>query len=339
MPHIAAFLVTLLAVVGAAAGDSGVLRIYFVDVEGGQATLFVGPSGQSMLVDAGWPGADRRDALRIAAAARDAGVTKIDYLVTTHYHVDHVGGVPNVAAILPVGTFVDHGESVERDGSQAALLTAYANARGSSGHLVAKPGDTIPLAGLDVQVVAAGGKVVDRALPGGGTANPLCAGFQPKETDTGENALSVGTLITYGKFRTIDLGDLTWNVEQQLACPANLVGPIDLYLTTHHGSDKSGPAVLVQALRPRVAIMNNGAHKGGSVSTWQIVHDSPGLEDLWQLHRALDSDQAHNVSDTRIANPDESTSYWLLVVARQDGSFTVSNQRTGETKSYAARTN
>jgi len=271
------------------------------------------------------------------AAIEDAGVKKIDYLVTTHYHVDHVGGVPNVAAILPVGTFVDHGESVERDGSQAALLTAYADARGSSGHVVAKPGDTIPVAGLDVQVVAAGGKVVDHALPGGGTANPLCAGFQPKETDTGENALSVGTVITYGKFRTIDLGDLTWNVEQQLACPANLVGPIDLYLTTHHGSDKSGPAVLVQALRPRVAIMNNGAHKGGSSSTWQIVHDSPGLEDLWQLHRALDSDQAHNVADARIANPDESTSHWLLVVARQDGSFTVSNQRTGETKVYASR--
>ena len=174
-------------------------------------------------------------------------------------------------------------------------------------------------------------------FPAAATANPLCASFQPKETDTGENALSVGTLITYGKFRTIDLGDLTWNVEHQLACPANLIGPVDLYLTTHHGSDKSGPAVLVHALHPRVAIMNNGAHKGGSPSAWQIVHDVPGLEDLWQLHRALDSDQSHNTSDARIANPDESTSHWLLVVARPDGSFAVTNQRTGDTKTYAAR--
>ena len=337
MFRVAILLSLLVGLVARAAGDSGVLRIYFVDVEGGQATLFVAPSGQSMLVDAGWPGADRRDALRIATAARDAGVTRLDYLVTTHYHVDHVGGVPNVAAILPVGTFVDHGESVEREGSQAALLTAYASARGSSGHLIAKAGDIIPIAGLDVRVVAAAGKVIDRPLPGGGMANPLCAAFQPKATDTGENALSVGTLITYGKFKTIDLGDLTWNVEQQLACPANLVGPVDLYLTTHHGSDKSGPAVIVHALHPRVAIVNNGPHKGGSPSTWQIVHEVPGLEDLWQLHRALDSDSAHNAPEARIANPDESTSHWLLVVARQDGSFTVTNQRTGDTKQYAAR--
>src|SRR6185503_18438512 len=158
-------------------------------------------------------------------------------------------------------------------------------------------GDTIPLAGLDVRVVSSAGELTTTALPGAGAANPLCGAFKPKDPDPTENARSVGMVVTFGRFRMLDLGDLTWNKEQGLVCPNNLLGPIDLYLTTHHGLDASGADVLVHAIRPRVAVMNNGASKGGIPSAWQIVHDSPGLQDIWQIHRAVNADAAHNAPE------------------------------------------
>jgi competence protein ComEC len=289
-----------------------------------------------MLVDAGWSGVNGRDADRIAAAVRQAGLSKIDYLVVTHYHRDHVGGVPELAAKIPVGTFVDHGPTVEEGAQPAELFNAYVASRQKGRHLQVKPGDTIPIAGLDVQVVAAGGAPIAKPLAGAGAANPLCAAFKPKDADPTENAQSVGTIMTFGRFRMIDLGDLTWNKEHDLVCPNNRLGTVDVYLTTHHGLDQSGAPVIVHALHPRVAVMNNGAKKGGTPAAWQAVRSSPGLEDLWQLHFAVDGGPDQNVAETFIANMDETTSHGIRISASSDGSFTVTNGRNGHQKTYAA---
>jgi competence protein ComEC len=310
------------------------LDIYFIDVEGGQSTLFVTPSGQSLLVDAGWAGFEGRDADRIAAVASRAGVTRLDYLLVTHYHADHVGGVPAIAKRLPVGTFVDHGASVESGDRPDALFKSYADARASGRHMQVKPGDAIPLNDVDVRVVSSGGEVLTRPLQGAGADNPLCRDFKPLDEDKTENARSVGFVIAYGSFRMLDIGDLTWNKEHDLVCPKNLIGTVDLYLTTHHGLDISGAPVIVHAIRPRVAIMNNGAKKGGTPKAWQTVRDSPRLEDLWQLHYAADAGAAHNSPEPFIANLDETTSYGIKVSARRDGSFAVTNARTNQTKKY-----
>ena len=253
----------------------------------------------------------------------------------THYHTDHVGNVAALAPRIPIGTFVDHGPTVET--ANTRLYDAYVEARKTGRHLQVKPGDKIPIAGLDVTVVAAGGQGLAKPLPGAGAANPLCAAHTPKDPDPSENAQSVGIVIGHGRFRMLDLGDLTWNKEHDLVCPANRIGPIDLYLTTHHGTDTSGPAVLVQAVAPRVAIMNNGAKKGGSASAWRIVRDSTGLEDLWQLHYAVDGGADSNTTNDLIANVDETTAHAIKVSAQSDGSFTVANTRNGVTKTYKAR--
>ena len=311
------------------------LEMYSIDVEGGQATLFVAPGGESMLIDTGWAGHNRRDADRILAAAKAAGVKRIDYLVITHYHADHAGGVPQLAEKIPIRNFVDHGPSVESGKDADVLFNAYAAFCDKGAHLQVKPGDTIPIKGLDVRVLSSGGDVIPAPLAGAGQPNPECSSFQKHDVDTSENARSVGLLIAYGTFRLIDLGDLTWNKEFDLVCPGNKVGPVDVYVVSHHGMNMSGSPQLVHALHPRVAIMNNGARKGGSPEIWQTIHESPGLLDLWQLHFAVAGGKEHNSSDTLIANLDEiCEGKWLKLTAQKDGSFTVSNGRNKYEKTY-----
>jgi len=311
------------------------LEVYFIDVEGGQATLFVSPLGETMLVDAGWPDVGGRDADRIVSAAKLAGVKQIDYLVVTHYHADHVGGVPQLADRIPIRTFVDHGPSVESNPQADELFSAYLAVRDKAKHLLAKPGDWIPILGINVQVLTSAGFEIPEPLAAPFTTNPLCAGVKRKANDTSENAQSVGMLITYGKFRMIDLGDLTWNKELGLACPDNKIGAVDVYLSTHHGFDLSGAPPLVQAMHPLVAIMNNGARKGGAPEAWQTIRTSPGLEDIWQLHYALEAGQANNAPEAFIANMEEHCQgNWLKLSAEQDGQFTVTNSRNGKTKTY-----
>jgi beta-lactamase superfamily II metal-dependent hydrolase len=329
----AAFSLLILAIAAPAARKT--LDVYFIDVEGGQATLYVTPAGQSMLVDAGWPGFNNRDSDRIIKAARDAGVKQIDFLVVTHYHGDHVGGVPQLAERMPIKTFVDHGPSVESGKNPDALFGAYQEARNKGKHLPVKAGDKIPLKGVDVQVVAAAGEKLGAPLAGGGAANPLCASFQPRAEDKSENARSVGHVLTFGKFRMINLGDLTWNKENELVCPTNLLGPVDVYLTTHHGMNMSGPDTIVHALKPRVAIMNNGAKKGGTPEAWQVIRKSPGLEDIWQLHFAVAGGKDNNAPDSFIANTDpECEGKWIKLAVQPDGAFTVVNGRNGYSKTY-----
>jgi len=335
-----AFPIILLATVGAALLPAAKnLEIYFIDVEGGQATLFVAPSGESMLVDTGWSGNNSRDANRIAAAAKHAGVKAIDYLLITHFHEDHAGGVPQLARRLPIRTFIDHGESVEHDQHAKELYAAYAEYRAKGNHILAKPGVTIPVKGLDVKVLTADGDEIENPLPGAGQANPLCAADKLRSPDATENARSVGTLIAFGNFRALDMGDLTWNKEHELICPNNKVGTVDLYIVSHHGSDLSGSPAFVQGIHPRVAIMDNGARKGGSPSTWQTIHTSPGLEDIWQLHYAIAGGKDNNAPDTFIANTDEvgDQGNWIHVTVHPDGSFTVNNSRNKYSKTYGPK--
>ena len=216
------------------------------------------------------------------------------------------------------------------------LYEGYVKARAGGRHIEAKPGDKIPIRDLDVTIVASDGAVLASPLPGAGAPNPLCETFKMHDPDRTENAYSLGAVIVSGRFRMLDLGDLNWNNEYMLACPSDLIGPIDLYLTTHHGLSQSGADVLVHAVKPRVAIMNNGATKGGSASAMHIVRSSPGLMAFWQLHYAVDSGDA-NTPPAMIANLDESSAYGISVEAQRDGRFTVTNERTHETRKYGVR--
>jgi competence protein ComEC len=336
----ASFCVLFIAVVCSArtTKPEGPLQIYVIDVEGGQSTLVVSPSGESLLIDAGWPGNDGRDADRIMAAAHQAGLKQINYVLITHYHRDHVGGVPQLVEGIRVGTFLDHGPNLEDSDVTRTDYAAYEKAVAGHAHVIVKPGWGVPIKGIEVRVLTAAGDHISEPLPGAGEANPYCASEPKPAVDNSENGRSVGVLITYGKFRFLDLGDLTKKKELELACPDNMIGTVDLFLVTHHGLDQSNAKALVWALHPRVAIMNNGARKGGSPAAWQIVHDSPGLEDLWQLHYAEESDREHNVAEDHIANPKENCEGKdLKVAAGSDGSFTLTNSRTGQEKTYAKR--
>ena len=328
--------ILLLACASLVAAADDDLRVYAIDTEGGKSTLYVSPTGESMLVDTGYGDFHNRDANRIAAAAKAAGVKQIDYLEITHYHGDHVGGVAQIAAKMPIRAFFDHGMihgTVNPDAK--AGYDRYVALRAKGPRTVVKPGDMIPIKGIQVQVVTADGVAIAKALPGAGQPNPSCASYTALDQDPGENAHSIGMLITYGSFRLADLGDLFWNQEHDLACPNNKLGVVDVYMTTHHGTKTSGSPQMVDALDPKVAIMNNGAGKGGSVEAWQTIHDSPGLVDLWQLHFSNEGGKTHNVAEAFIANPGEPCrGQWIELTAKKDGTFTVVNGRNGFQKTY-----
>jgi competence protein ComEC len=318
------------------------LLIYSIDVEGGQSTLLVSPTGASLLVDTGWRGGfggpPGRDAERIQAAMKDAGIDHIDKVLITHYHVDHVGGVPELVKRVKVGEFLDHGPNRENSQITQFDYAAYVKAIGDTPRLTVHPGDTIDVPGLRVTVLTADGDHIDKA-PIAVTAlpNPYCASEPKWELDQSENPRSVGILVRYGKFRFLDMGDLTKAKEIPLVCPDNRIGHVDLYLVNHHGMNLSNSKAFVWAIAPRVAIMNNGAHKGGSPDAWETVHTSPGLEDLYMLHTAEGSDAAHNSAEDLIANPKGAGApdgQYFKVVAQTNGSFSVTNSRTGKTKEY-----
>jgi beta-lactamase superfamily II metal-dependent hydrolase len=313
------------------------LAIHFVDVEGGQATLIVSPTGQSMLVDTGWPGFNGRDADRIFTAAKKAGVKKIDYLLITHYHTDHVGGVTQLQQRIPIDTFIVHGNNTETGKNAEALQEAFDDAAAKGKKLVVKPGDKLPLKGLDIQVLAARGELIGQSVTGGGANNPHCAGQPRKGEDPTENGKSIGFVLNYGKFRFLNLADLTWNLETDLVCPVNRIGRVDLFLSDHHGLAQSNPPALVHGVSPRVIVMNNGARKGGDAAAWKVFKDSPGLEDLWQMHFTVAAGKEANISDPFIANLESPGGQNLLVEAQATGEFRVLNLRNRFEKVYKAR--
>jgi len=289
---------------GPSTAHRGSLTAYVIDTEGGKSALWITPSGQTVLVDAGNPGG--RDTDRLMEAIKDAGVTRIDYLISTHYHVDHIGGLQELAKRIPIGTFVDHGPSVEEREQVAGFQAAYKELYDKAKHLVVKPGDKLPLTGVDWLIVSAAGQVLKKPLPGAGKPNPTCASWRPKDITTDpENAQSVGSLVTYGQFRSIDLSDLLWNKEHDLMCPNNPIGTIDLLMVSHHGTDPSNSPQLIHALAPRVAVMQNGTRKGAGAQTMPTLHTSPGLEDLWQLHWGYGAGIEQNSAGVFIANVED----------------------------------
>ena len=189
-----------------------------------------------------------------------------------------------------------------------------------------------------VRILTANGAHIRKALPGAGKSNPACKDVKPLAEDKSENARSIGFLLTYGKFRFLDLGDLTWDKELALMCPRNLIGRVDVFLVSHHGMNISNSPALVWGINPRVAIMNNGEKKGGSPGAWEVIEKSPVLEDLWQLHYSAAGGPEHNVEEPFIANPEgPDSAYSIDVAAHLDGSFSVTNTRTGLTRQYAAK--
>jgi competence protein ComEC len=338
---IVAFLSALLvlpALADSTANSPKPLQIYFIDVEGGQATLFVTPARQSLLIDTGWPDNNNRDADRIVAAAHDAGINKIDFVLITHYHDDHVGGAPQLAASIPIGTFIDHGENRETtdDITQKRWL-AYQQllSSGKFQHIIAKPGDILPLRGIRVKVISSDGALIEKALPGAGQPNPACANSAHPPADKTENPRSLGTLVTFGKLRILDLGDLTADKEHQLICTVNKIGKVDIYIASHHGFNQSGSAVFVHAIAPRIAIVDNGATKGGSPSALDIIQSSPNLVTLWQLHFSEEAGPARNTAAEFIANPSgPDAANYLKLTANPDGTFAVFNSRTKQSKQY-----
>ena len=205
------------------------LEIYWVDVEGGAATLVIAPSGESLLVDTGW---EERDAKRIFAVAQQAGLKKIDYFVLSHYHPDHAGGIPALAKLIPIEKCFDRGDFVEPMNQKwfDNYMGACRDKRTS-----VKAGDKIPIKGIEAEVVASNGQIIDK-VKGGGKPNPLCAGAENKPKDGAENQLMVSTLFTYGKFKFLDMADLDWEKEMEFACAANRLGEVTIYQAGRHGA-------------------------------------------------------------------------------------------------------
>ena len=336
------------------------LDIYIADTEGGKAALYVAPSGETVLIDTGNPGA--RDSDRIMAMLAAAGVKRIDHLISTHYHQDHVGGLAALAQHIPIAHYVDHGPNVENPEQVRGFRTAYDSILAKAKHTIAKPGDRIAVAGLDWRIVQSAGKSIASPLAGAGAANAAaCATFErkPNAARPDDNSQSVGSVITFGRFRVLDLGDLLWNNEHDLVCPRNMVGTVDLYMVTHHGLASSGSPQLVHSVRPRVAVMQNGTRKGGSPATFQTLRASPGLEDIWTLHWSYAAGIENNSAGAFIANvdsasaiaailaaapgqggagiADHSPAHYIKISARANGTFTVTNTRNGFSKTYVKR--
>ena len=332
------------------------LDLYWIDVEGGAATLIVTPAGESMLIDTGWQVEDR-DAKRIFKAVQDAGLSKIDYLVISHFHADHVGGLAALTKMVPVGRFFDHGDTIEKENQQ--WLDSY-RAASAGKRTIVKPGDDIPLKGIQALVVSSNEQVLSKAVNGGGP-NPLCADAEQKAPVAPENQLTVGILLSYGKFKFLDLIDLDWEKEMELACPVNKVGRVTVYQTSRHGAlDGAGAPAFLGAIRPQVVVVNNGPRKGmaqvdntvKSVTpagvraapyekiAYQRLAKLPGIEGIWQGHLSLlDSDPTHNTSPEMIANLEETANCkgnWIKASVGKDGKFTVTNGRNGFSKTYTA---
>lgn len=333
-------------VAGAQSQGQNTTDIYFIDTEGGQATLVISPTRgilgtrETLLLDAGNLNPPGRDAERIVAAMKDAGVEWIDQLVVTHYHGDHVGGVAALADKVPIRRVLDPGPyTPEQNGNREAGFLSYLPIRQNAPVAIAKAGTKVAVAGLEVHIVSSAGELITSPLPGvRRSANSLCANALRKAQDaTPNNYESIGVIVEFGRFRYLDLADLTWNQEVDLVCPGNLLGTVGVYRTSRHGGDYSGAQALVHSVRPRIAIMNNNPTKGGTPDTFRIVKSAPGIEDFWQLHYSDNVSKEVNSAEQFIANfTGQDGGHYIKLSARSDGSFRVTNGRNGFSKEYPA---
>ena len=335
----------------------GNLQIHWIDVEGGAATLFVAPTGESLLFDTGYPGNGDRDAKRIQAAAQKAGLKQIDHVVISHWHGDHVGGLAALSKMITLGKFYDHGDAVEQ--ADRERLESYKQIAGNK-RTILKAGDTIPFGGATFRVLVSEGPVISTPINGGGP-NPLCTNAVRQEPAGPENIRMVGLSLTYGDFKFASLGDLDWSREMELACPVNKMGTVNLYTINRHGGlDNSGAPALLSAIRPQVIVVNNGPRKGlGAkdertrvISTpgtapyepigYLRMKSTPGVEDVWQGHLSMiDSNPTHNAPQNMIANLEDNNvahpGNLISATVTRDGRFTVTNARTGFSKTYTVR--
>ena len=336
-----AFCLLLLTVASTASASSGRLDIYFIDVEGGAATLIVTPAGESLLIDSGFP--TPRDSERIVRVVRLAGLKQIDHYVTTHFHRDHIGGIPMVAKDIRVKNFYDHGlPSNPGPDIIPGILEMYRQtSRNSSIKL--KPGDEIPLRSstavpLHIKVMASGGLVIGEDV-NAPQIKPCGADFKPMPEDKSDNANSVAMLLTFGEFQFFDGGDLTWNVENKLVCPGNLLGAVDVFQVDHHGNASSNNPALVRALNPRVAVIDNGPRKGAESATFATLKSVSGIEGIYQLHRNVTTTDNDNTSSDFIANDAEVCrgDFIKLSVAANAKNYSVSMPGKKVTRSYDVR--
>ena len=319
------------------------LDIYFIDTEGGAATLVVTPAGESVLIDCGNPGS--RDPERIAKTAEAIGLKAIDHLIITHWHTDHYGGVDRLSKLIPIHRYYDHGipEKLDEDPKMFPVLIAAYKAATKGKSKTLKPGDSIPLkqvAGapaLRLDCLCGSGEVIpDKPRA---AENAIAKDHKPKDEDKTDNARSLGFVLSYGKFRFLDLGDLTWNIEYKLVSPSDKIGPVDVYQTTHHGLDISNNPVVINTVRPRVAIFNNGPRKGGMPAVTAALRRSPEIQAIYQVHRNLTVGAAENTDPEYIANPDEKCQGEgiSLRVASDAKSYTVTVGSKGKPKKYETR--
>lgn len=316
------------------------LDIYVFDTEGGEAVLYIAPTGEAMLFDTG-----REETFdRIRAVIEQERIPVLDYVFVSHYHGDHVGGAWRLPE-LPVRNYrqlLDHGPyTTELQPQQRASFERYLALRNISKARRAVPGETLSFGAVDVHVVASSGEQTTEPLPGAGASNALCRDHVPKtDLRAVENDEAVSIVVRYGNFTFLELADLIWNDEQRLVCPDNLLGTVDVYHTSGHGAEWGSNPVMVHAVLPRVAVMNNASVKGGHADTFATLRSSPRLEDIWQIHYSTEFAAARdNSPESFIANidgADDHAGHYIKFSARADGSFTVTNGRNGFTKDYPA---
>ncbi len=353
------------------------LKVVAIDVEGGGGTLFVAPDGTSLLVDTGWPGGAgllpspdgaQNSADRIVAAAKKLGVKKLDYVIITHYHMDHAGGVTELAKRIPIGTFIDHGPNVEhvgphdvvppdlKGGEPDDLYPKYLAVIKGHKHIVAKPGQVIPMGAMTDTIVASDAVPMTKPLPGAGAKNPACdtaEALSVKDEGGVENTHSVASLISFGKVKVAAFGDLSWKVEHALSCPVTRLGPVQVLIATQHGSGISSNPASIADMKPEVVVMGSSGKKGGDQGPIETIKASPGLQGFWQLHDsyahpewAKDKDYVANLNPASAdvakyakamftTPPDQG--YDIALSITKDGGVTVTNSRNGFSKTYQVK--